>query len=1115
MLSYLNIKTIATYESKILFRTWFFKIFAILSVFLLSLFHVVTNFNLGMDSWPFHALPANVPYINIKFLNIIQSIIAIFLASGFLKKDKKLDTSVVIYVRPMSNAEYVFGKTIGVFKLFMGLNLFSLLIAYLICTFSSGSIVNIIPYIIYPIIISIPSLFFVFGLSFVTMSFIKNQSITFLLLLGYIGLCVFYLGSEVSPIFDYTSFNLPLLYSDIAGFSNLKEILLHRSGYLFIGVSFILITIIKLDRLPNNPRKIKRYYIFSLLFIIMGASGLFTIWSDNNYKDKQINTISNINNIYFDTPNITIISNHISLLHESDIIRCSSKLKIKNNRENSLTKYTLSLNPGLKIDEIKYKNKNLNYKRIENIVIIDDNIKSEESKQIELKYSGSINENACYLDIPSTKKKERFQYFGLNIPKKYAFIQKDYLLLTPESNWYPTTSLSYNPKKLAIGRYQFTDFSLSVKTNKNLFAISQGQMTQKSDGEYHFKSEHPLTQISLFIGEYVKQEIKVDSINYSLFVKKGHSYFSPVFESIKDTVPSLIRSMLTDYELKQKRKYPYKRITIVEAPIQFSAYKRLWTNHYETVQPEIVILPELGLTMPDSDFASRVKKTLKWRKRHDENIKENDVKSEIFTRNMYNLFLSDEASNSVNSDEISLMGITSFNEQIYSLYPNFYTFTNHIHSEKFPILGCIMEGLTKDETQSRKERWASFLGGITKQELANIDIENKSLKEILSEPTKHEKTISDIINNKANQLKAIILSRVDKAQLREDLSNFYNSNIHKSISFEEFSSFLNKNYNINIEGKLDDWYNDNKTSGFVIHSIQGTKVDADDEKKFQIKIKISNLEPTDGAVSLKIILQNNSRGRVSYSKRMANALEYSYILKGNSSYEIGIITGMRPVFMSINTLVSKNIPSIISQRFEEFEESNEESFAGIREISLQKSNDIIVDNEDSGFEYFQDIKEKKLKKLINSSNSYETIKYSQLEPWSPPSKWTLFAKEGQYGKYVKSAYYARSGENNKKAIWTANITKSGYYEVFFFYQTETRNFRRRNSNRSASLKYYLEILSDDGKTNFDLDLNGDNDEGWFSLGRYYFSKGEAKVILSDKSNSNSIIADAVKWVLKE
>ncbi|EKC78537.1 xanthan lyase XalB, partial [human gut metagenome] len=61
-------------------------------------------------------------------LNTGQAVVAVFLSSEFLKRDKKLDTSEVFYVRPLSNAEYVVGKIWGNLRVFLFLNLLVLAI---------------------------------------------------------------------------------------------------------------------------------------------------------------------------------------------------------------------------------------------------------------------------------------------------------------------------------------------------------------------------------------------------------------------------------------------------------------------------------------------------------------------------------------------------------------------------------------------------------------------------------------------------------------------------------------------------------------------------------------------------------------------------------------------------------------------------------------------------------------------------------------------------------------------------------------------------------------------------------------------------------------------------
>jgi ABC-type transport system involved in multi-copper enzyme maturation permease subunit len=109
MLSLYTIGSIAKYELRILLRSWFFRIFAILSLFIIGVYSAVCLFENDQFTWAYRSLPSATIYSNFFFLNIFQSIIAVFLATDFLKRDKKLDTSEVLFIRPMSNFEYVTG----------------------------------------------------------------------------------------------------------------------------------------------------------------------------------------------------------------------------------------------------------------------------------------------------------------------------------------------------------------------------------------------------------------------------------------------------------------------------------------------------------------------------------------------------------------------------------------------------------------------------------------------------------------------------------------------------------------------------------------------------------------------------------------------------------------------------------------------------------------------------------------------------------------------------------------------------------------------------------------------------------------------------------------------
>ena len=276
-----NISSVAKYESKLLMRSWFYRIFLVVAVLVLCIFNfasLVSNDNPGM--WIMRALPSNIPYINLLLLNAGQAVIAVFLSSEFLKSDKKLDTSEVFYVHPLSNAEYVTGKILGNLNVFIRLNL---MIIFIVVIFNvvSGLTIDWWAYITYFLIISVPTLIYIFGLSIGLMLILKNQAITFVILLGYIALTLFYIENKFYYLFDYMAYSLPLVKSSFVGFTNWSTLVNHRLIYLLIGIGFICISIFLFRRLPNTKYGRYRWLALSIFFIFAGFFAGF----------KHVNTI--------------------------------------------------------------------------------------------------------------------------------------------------------------------------------------------------------------------------------------------------------------------------------------------------------------------------------------------------------------------------------------------------------------------------------------------------------------------------------------------------------------------------------------------------------------------------------------------------------------------------------------------------------------------------------------------------------------------------------------------------------------------------------------------------------------------------------------------------------
>ncbi len=71
----------------------------------------------------------------------------------------------------------------------------------------------------------------------------------------------------------------------------------------------------------------------------------------------------------------------------------------------------------------------------------------------------------CYLDIDEKTMQEKYGKFVVNVDKRYAFIKPDYVLLTPETNWYLRAGVTYSSVDVSWAHNQFIKFRFKSKNS--------------------------------------------------------------------------------------------------------------------------------------------------------------------------------------------------------------------------------------------------------------------------------------------------------------------------------------------------------------------------------------------------------------------------------------------------------------------------------------------------------------------------------------------------------------------------------------------------------------------------------------------------------------------------
>lgn len=1109
-----NINVIAGYEVKLLRRSWLFRIFAILALLLLTIVQIsqlTPAFWKYNETWAKTALTSMIPFYSIYLYNIAQSVIVIFLAGSFLKRDKKLDTAEVIYVRPMSNADYIVGKVWGILRVFVSLNIITFAISIFLNLAISQSPFSIFPYVFYLLTISIPSLLFILGLSFTMMCLLKNQAVTFIVMLGIVGTVFFYLSDTFYGLFDFFGVNIPAIFSDITGHANLSLFLLQRTIYLLAGVGLICFTISLVKRLPHRPWKTIIINILGTVLIIAGCvAGLLYTLHFRHIIQVRNEYIQSFNKVV-DTEKVSVLSNNITIEQRGRQLEGTSKMKIKNQNSSAIDHIILYLNPSLQIISAESNGSTLNFSRDNQVISISRELQPEEEIILNLKYRGGIDENICYTDIDEKDFLENPASSNLNFRygKRYAYLDDKYTLLTPECLWYPVSIPPVNPAVPYDLKKNFTDFTLTILQSGNRTILSQGKMTQEGNKTV-FTNRQPLPGISLTIGDYDKKEISVDSTNYAIYYFKGHDFFSRYFNEVSDTLPAVIQDIRNDLEIKKNRSYPFEKFVLAETPVQFSGYIRNWKGYTESVMPEIIFVPERGVGT-SSDFRALTNRTRDWRRGPEEFVDEKELQTEMLKSYIQTAFVEEsaplEGGRWNNSPDVNKL----------NLGPLFFGHTSFIHSKVYPVVDVAINTMLNSATPSGRMMWAGGMA-ISDPQRANLYLQQHSFREATRDTAMKPQIFYELLKLKSAYLKNYITSQISVEEFNSFMKNFLNDHSFSVARLEDFISQFQEKFNIDLGPFIDQWYNINHSPTLTIRDVDANKIVIDDYTKYQIRFKVNNPSDVNGIITVKTIDGGRRGGGPRGFGGGANEQDNTkvYIIPPHSAQEIKLINDERPGRMTVNTTISNNLPNDFSFNFSKIDNEISDTTSGIFAISNQvfmpSPDEIIVDNEDSGFRILEANTKHKLKDMFRKE---EDEKYKNFFPWRFPTKWTATVSGNCYGTAVNSAYYKKKGTGANKAEWTTNIPKSNYYEVYIWnpsFDNMMMTMGRRGGGhereeRSQTYTIRYDVEAEDIK----IDL-AQEETGWVSIGNFFLPEGDVTITLSDKVTGEYVVADAVRFV---
>ncbi|MFC2167055.1 hypothetical protein ACFLQZ_03740, partial [Acidobacteriota bacterium] len=1083
---------------------------------------------------------------SLKLFNIFQGIIVAFLATEFFKRDRKHDSIQVVFARSFSNMEYYLGKVLGILAVFFLLNLGVVTITFIIHAFFSSTLFAWQPYILYMVLICLPTLIFMIGLSFLLSSLLQSQAVTFLILLAYSFLVLVFLGTTVFGIFDSYAFYLPLMYSDFIGLGNIHAELLIRLSYMFLGLSFIFVSPLLSKRLKQSALSNVMTGSLSVVCLVLALIFGYSYTNGKYVKREFRQNLRTSSQAIVDSPALTVTDYSIQLEHREKNISVSADMKMKNDSSVSMDSLWLTLNPGLEVLSITREDNPLSFFQDKHLIQItpESTVFPGDSVNLTIAYSGEIDERFCFLDIDDNRIESSYRLWIYDIPKHYALVTSDYVHLTPESGWYPITGLSTGKAFPAAAAIQYSTYSLSVISSEGQTAISQGNPETKSVNgrtQHTFKPETKLPQISLTIGPYEQKQIQVDDIVYSLYFRSGHDYFTPYLTEIGDSLPDLIRNLKDEYEVILGLDYPYKRLSLVEVPIHIYSYQRLWTVAHETVQPQLVFLPEMGTILANADFETQARVMKKYNKK---NVTQAELQSYYFNNFIRTNLLNAETEQLgyIKGEGMAVTFQTDIEPQ-YELFPNFVTYTSSFSSNQWPVFNFAFETYIRERYVLPQKKAGRGGQGLSREEEINLDLKKQSLSEMMEDSTLDASTIHEALQAKGRMLFTLLEAISTDSDFNFWMIDFLKQNRFRSVPQQDLSDFLSSYFDVNLTEIIDPWYSDSSIPGYIIGDVESYDV-IDREKTWtQLHFKVANPTPVDGVIRIDLRSRSGIKGLKDTGQ---NQSDYSkaLLVPAETTIDVGISTDQPPALLTIDTYISQNIPSSRTMWFLEQRAEREEDLFDVEiskpydRLDFFLEDEFIVDNEDEGFQILSEVKQswlsRNMQKLFGSSGKKSL--FTAMNVYNPPVFWELSASQEFFGSIVRSAYLKRAGKGENKVAWNVTLKEQGSYDIFFYFgispamqkgmaerqmQTSSRNKENKSNaifsskgrfNRSPGKKFFL-ISHQYGME--EVIVNLENAElGWNLIGTFQLDSGPNKIEQTDKNETTYVLADAVKWVKK-
>ncbi len=704
-----------------------------------------------------------------------------------------------------------------------------------------------------------------------------------------------------------------------------------------------------------------------------------------------------------------------------------------------------------------------------------------------------------------------------------------YVALMPGLGWLPHagSDVPAADPRTHPADYFYVDLEVEVPAGWLVAGPGRRQPLGSGDGtaRFRFRPGAPVPHVGLLASRFERRAIEAAGVEVEILVHPGHDRNLRFFADAADEIRRRVEELFSDAE-RLGLPYPYGGLTLVESPTRLRGYGGGWRMDTEQALPGVLLLREsafttsrfeLGFTDPDS-FEGRDGGIARAKVEALERFFEDDVSGgNLFLGGSRNFLLHQTGARGEGALAIDFVLDELANRLLTGKAGYFSPFM--FRQESSALIGEVIVDMMSGRMDTaadavlaaasdRPSVWDRALGA----PLADLD------------PAGDAEGAFNVLALKSTAIARSILDGLGREKTAALLAELRDRYRGRQFTASELAQ-LARELDADLDPLIGDWLHEAALPGFVASPVTVERLE-DGERgapRYQTRVHVHNGEAVPGLLRMRYATADEDEDDVRQETEPVR-------VAGGETVEIGMLSAAPPVELWLQPYLSLNRQDVqlTLPRVDPEAQVRAEPFLGSRPSAWRPAptTDIVVDDLDPGFSVESD-EERNGVRLAGGLSSF-FVPPVDLDQGLPeaneiagtPTEWSRRESSSSWGRYRHTMAVVRSGAGDRRAVFAAELPQAGRRRLALHLPL----LSTRQGNASPGLNVQVSVSTGLGTLGtYDVTLIAGGEErtlefdaaaaetGWNTLGEFDLPRGEARVVVSNRSSGRVVIADAVRW----